>query len=332
MRQDNRITFWAVFVTGFALAPSLDAQRTPATRDAPLPTASATEEDAPHAVRPAPEPAPIRVAQDRERHPVDKQAKPGLLDKAAHLRLAARHLLAAGRSKLAKQIQRDAVAEEEHTRIHELQSEFDRLRTATATPDTVTIHLKIMELQVTKMRKLGLDFQTAGGNGPQPIKGATIATWSVVNGFITALQKHGLIKVLAEPTLITVSGRPASVKIGGAFPVIVPDRSETLAVEYRQFGTQLDCVAKVLDDRIRIELAATVSEIDDARSVVVNGRSIPGLRVRKIDTAVELKAGQTCLIRSMARRQHEHSGDTSDTEEIALLVMLTVDVDKSRED
>jgi hypothetical protein len=116
------------------------------------------------------------------------------------------------------------------------------------------------------------------------------------------LQQQNVAKVIAEPKLTTVSGRPASVNVGGEFPILVPQSLGTVSIQYRKFGTQVDFVPIVLGNGvIRLEVRPRVSEIDDSRSIVINGTSVPGLRVREVDTGAEMRAGQTLAIAGLVQ-------------------------------
>jgi pilus assembly protein CpaC len=236
-------------------------------------------------------------------------------------------LTAAGKLELARRVTKEALLESKLEQIRRLQAEVDQLRATTATDQTVTLHVKIMELQVTKMRELGFDFHTAEGIGFEQITGDTLVDLGALNGLIEALRKHDLVKVLAEPTLVTVSGRPATFQSGGEFPIVVPQNLGNQAVEYRQFGTRLDCVAEVLDSgRIRLELRPTVSEIDTSRSVMIQQMSVPGLRTRCVDTAVEMEAGETLVLSGMRQTRAKRAGDSDGIEETALLVSVTANL------
>ncbi len=228
---------------------------------------------------------------------------------------------------MARKVAREALLEAKLEKIRKLQAEVKELRTKTATDQAVVLQVKIMELQVSKMRELGLDFQTAEGIGFQQLTGGPLIKLEVINELIEALRKHELVKVLAEPSLVTVSGRPATFQSGGEFPITVPQSLGTQTVEYRQFGTRLDCLVDELDNgRIRLELRATVSEIDTSRSVMIQHTSVPGLRTRQIDTAVELDAGQTIVLSGMTQQRVNPTGDSAELEETALLVTVTADL------
>jgi Flp pilus assembly secretin CpaC len=235
---------------------------------------------------------------------------------AAELWRAAEHLTAAGKRKLANQLTREALLQEKLDQLHKFQAEIEQLRNQAASDKTVHLHVKIMEVQVTKMRKLGLDFEFESFTDSAAIK-----------EFLAALQESKLVKVLAEPTLITVSGRPASFSSGGEFPVIVPQEQGGVAIEYRQFGTRLDCVAEILDSgRLRVELRPSVSEIDPSRSVTIQDRSVPGLRTHWVDTALEMEPGQTVFLSGLTQSLPEIAADETERNETAPLVAVTANL------
>jgi pilus assembly protein CpaC len=124
-------------------------------------------------------------------------------------------------------------------------------------------------------------------------------TWT---GFIDALKSDGLVKVLAEPTLIALSGETAFFNAGGEFPVPVPQGLGTVAIEYRKFGVSLKFTPTVLaDNKINIRVAPEVSELDFSSAVQFGGFVIPGLSSRNAETVVELADGQSFAIAGLLR-------------------------------
>jgi pilus assembly protein CpaC len=196
----------------------------------------------------------------------------------------------------------------------------------------ILLHVKLMEVSRTKLRQMGFDWANFNADdslivnaaglissyslapGAQSVTstgGETVA-FGIVNGenaffgFLEALRQHNLVKVLAEPTLVTVSGRPASFSSGGEFPIIVPQSLGTVSIEYRQFGTRVDFVPIVLGNgRVRLEVRPQVSEVDPSRSVTIANTTVPGLRTRWVDTAVEMNAGQTLALAGLIQNQVE---------------------------
>jgi pilus assembly protein CpaC len=119
-------------------------------------------------------------------------------------------------------------------------------------------------------------------------------TWT---GFIDALQQDGLVKILAKPTLIAMSGKQARFLAGGEFPVPIPQGLGSVAIEYREFGVTLSFTPTVLsDDRINIEVAPKVSELDFSTAIQFSGFVVPGLSSRGTSTTIELADGQSFAI------------------------------------
>jgi len=128
-------------------------------------------------------------------------------------------------------------------------------------------------------------------------------TWT---GFLNALQRDGLAKVLAEPSLISLSGRTASFLAGGEFPVPEVDRDGNVGVNFRPYGVELAFTPTVLDkDRIAIEVVPVVSELDRASGTQIAGAFVPGMRVRKASTTVELGDGQSFAIAGLLSETSE---------------------------
>jgi pilus assembly protein CpaC len=114
-------------------------------------------------------------------------------------------------------------------------------------------------------------------------------------GFVEALRQNELARLLAEPTLVTLDGRPATFNVGGQVPIPMQQALGVTTVTYRQFGTQIDFVPIVLGNgMIRLEVRPDITEIDPSLRDSVTG--VPGFRQRTADTAVEMKAGQTLAI------------------------------------
>jgi len=192
----------------------------------------------------------------------------------------------------------------------------------------VKLHIKVMEVSRTKLRSLGFDFAKITGSNvvassvsglltgiTEGVAGASAKgtfSFAVVNGggaffgILEALRQDSLLKILSEPTLVTISGRPAYFRVGGEFPILVPGSLGTVGIEYKRFGTEVDFVPIVLGNgKIRLEVRPRVSEIDNSRSVQVDAITVPGLSVREVDTGVEMEAGQTLALAGLVQTRTE---------------------------
>ncbi len=120
--------------------------------------------------------------------------------------------------------------------------------------------------------------------------------------FLRALNENGLLRVLAEPNLVTISGRTAGFLAGGEFPIPVPQTQtagggNTITIEFREFGVRLSFTPVVLANQlIRLHVAPEVSELDFAQGVSFGGFVIPGLNIRRAETTIEIGAGQSFAI------------------------------------
>jgi pilus assembly protein CpaC len=125
-----------------------------------------------------------------------------------------------------------------------------------------------------------------------------------VEFLINALRSNAVMKILAEPNLVTLSGHPADFLAGGEFPVPVPQAGGTggapvVTVQFKEFGVRLGFVPYVLDDGvIRLTVDPEVSSLNFTAGAVLvpGGTPVPGLDTRKSHTTVELRQGQTLAI------------------------------------
>ncbi|HTI52545.1 MAG TPA: hypothetical protein VL475_16390 [Planctomycetaceae bacterium] len=117
------------------------------------------------------------------------------------------------------------------------------------------------------------------------------------NTLVQELLQKKLISVLAEPTLVTVSGRPAAFLSGGQFPIKVPQPGGRVDVQMVPFGVQLEARPTVLaGELIRVQTKFSFRERDFSHTTVMGGERIPGLSTRSVNTEVELRSGQTAVL------------------------------------
>ena len=139
-------------------------------------------------------------------------------------------------------------------------------------------------------------------------KGATL---DVV---LTALETKGLVRRLAEPDLIALSGDTASFLAGGEYPVPVCQAAATIGgacavtIQYQPFGVQLSFNPTVLENGIiNLRLAPSVSELNFAQAVTINGFNIPSINKREARTTVELRDGQSFSIAGLLQTDNRRN-------------------------
>jgi pilus assembly protein CpaC len=152
-----------------------------------------------------------------------------------------------------------------------------------------------------------LSIPGTGGAGPPPVfppsKGnAFTLFFSSFPNFpfsvaVSLLESNGLAKVLAEPTLVALSGQEAKFLSGGEFPIPISTGFGNVAVQWKQFGIILEFVPTVLgQDTIQLRLVSEVSEVDPSRQVTIGGFTLPALATRKSETTIRLNDGQSFAI------------------------------------
>ena len=204
----------------------------------------------------------------------------------------------------------------------------------------ILLKVKIMEVSRTKLRGLGVNFVAGGANGGVITDvSKLLANWSIASGgttgssivgntniafgvfdndntflgFLKALQENNLAKILADPTITTVSGRPAKFNVGGQIPVPVPQGgggtgNTTITIQWKDYGTTVDFLPIVLSNgNIRLEVRPEVSDLDPSNGVRLVGtdKPVPAIRTRRVDTGVELKAGQTLALAGLVQTRVE---------------------------
>jgi pilus assembly protein CpaC len=146
-----------------------------------------------------------------------------------------------------------------------------------------------------------------------------VGTWAYKIGSVNifsaldALERKGLVKTLAEPTLVALSGETASFLAGGEFPIPVTQSSggggnngNGITVEFKPFGVSLGFTPTVLSDGIiNLVVEPEVSSIDPSASVSINGLVVPGLLTRRAKTVVELRDGQSFAIAGLLRNDFQ---------------------------
>ncbi len=125
--------------------------------------------------------------------------------------------------------------------------------------------------------------------------------------FIQALAENQYLRILAEPTLVALSGEDASFLVGGEYPIpVAQDVSgggSSITIEYREFGVRLSFRPTVLGDgTIRLYVAPEVSELTDVGAVVISGFRIPGVATRRAETTLQLRNRQTFVMAGLISR------------------------------
>ncbi len=195
---------------------------------------------------------------------------------------------------------------------------------------TVQVDVKVVEISKTVLKEVGLNFVrnnggfTFGSFGPSSLTKTTIGpnpsvegTFPISSAFnliaasaskgifanLSILESNGLVRVLAEPSLVALSGQSASFLAGGEIPIPVPQALGTTTIQFKPFGIGLTVSPTVLSsDRIALKVAPEASDLDPSRGITINGASVPAIITRRADTTIELGDGESFVIGGLVSR------------------------------
>jgi pilus assembly protein CpaC len=120
-----------------------------------------------------------------------------------------------------------------------------------------------------------------------------------IGAMIRLLQTKGVFQNLAEPNLVTESGKEASFLAGGEIPVPIAQGTGgnvAISVQWKEFGIRLNFTPTVNGDRVHLKVKPEVSTLDFGNAIVLQGFKIPALSTRRADTEIELRNGQTFAV------------------------------------
>ena len=177
----------------------------------------------------------------------------------------------------------------------------------------VQIDLVVASVNRSEIRERAMDFSVAGTQASfSSIIGGLISQGGVSdsanlqvgivpsNFFLAlrALRTEGLAKFLAEPKLVTQSGRAASIHAGGQQAIISPQSGITgPGAELRDVGTSVDVLPIVMGNgKIYLEVFPRVDSVNAGRGIQTSSGFTPGFDSQTARSTVMLESGQTFAI------------------------------------
>lgn len=197
--------------------------------------------------------------------------------------------------------------------------------------DQVMLKVTIAEVQRSVLKQLGINFDGQWQVANSALRILTDNPFSVsregalsntrltadINGraaTLRALERQGVLRTLAEPTLTAISGESAKFLAGGE--VAVPQaetcdltgvsgyRGCTISITHKPIGVTLNFTPVVMsENRISVRLATEVTEIDPENSYRLTASVVPGFRTRKAETTVELPSGGVLATAGLIQQQ-----------------------------
>lgn len=203
--------------------------------------------------------------------------------------------------------------------------------------DQVMLKVRIVEMQRSVTKQMGINLNAIGNLGSSTVSlfsNNSLATGAGLTGALNytnsgggdlrslggalqALERVGLVRTKAEPTLVAVSGETANFQSGGEFPLLTNvflDEAGQVQREFtfKPYGVSLGFTPTVMSEgNISLNISTEVSEPTTEGSFETGGvgSDILGLRVRKANTVVELPAGESLVIAGLIREEARQSSD-----------------------
>jgi pilus assembly protein CpaC len=214
--------------------------------------------------------------------------------------------------------------------------------------DQVMLQVRVVEMQRSVVKQLGISLSGSvnvgevdiaslglGSTTSFPIFGGALGglslnpAYTTTNGAgrtstfgaaLNALERVGIVRTLAEPTLSAVSGEAANFLAGGEFPVPVgQDEDGRVTIEFKQFGVGLGFTPLVLsEERISLKISTEVSELSnegafqgssvagvdaDGNPVLASTITVPSLKVRRAESTIELPSGGSMMIAGLIQSE-----------------------------
>lgn len=201
----------------------------------------------------------------------------------------------------------------------------------------VLLQVKFMDVDRTALTQLGINFMGLPGAkniyststqqfAPPTIQGQNLTPTTggytlsdLLNVFyfrpdinlaatIKALQQKNLLQILAEPNVLSETGKQASFLDGGEFPYPVVQNSSgglpVVTVQFQQFGVKLDFTPIITaDGLIHLKVSPSVSSLDFTNALTLSGFTIPSLATRSVEAEMVLKDGQPFVIAGLLNNQ-----------------------------
>ncbi|MEA2938527.1 MAG: pilus assembly protein CpaC, partial [Alphaproteobacteria bacterium] len=197
--------------------------------------------------------------------------------------------------------------------------------------DQVMLKVTVAEMRRDVVKQLGIDLNGSIGSGTTVLKfnttnafpafgqalsdSAATGTFKSVSATLRAMERNGLIRTLAEPTLTAISGESAYFLAGGEFPVPGNYTCDpqthvcTIQVQFKKFGVGLNFTPVVLSEgRISLKVMSEVSELSNENTLTLtqtNGQTltIPSIKTRRAETTLEIPSGGSLAMAGMIQEQ-----------------------------
>ncbi len=188
-------------------------------------------------------------------------------------------------------------------------------------PSMVRLSVQVVEINRSDLERLGVKWSESLGVTQPAATDFTfreaLERWGTglsrasITATLNALVTQSRARLLAEPKLVTSSGKTAESFLGGEVPILKAQTSGlasgtvTTNIEFKEFGVKLKMTPTVSADKLRIttKMESEVTALDTGNAIVVAGISVPGFKLRKTQTEVVTASGETIIIAGLMQSE-----------------------------
>ncbi len=117
---------------------------------------------------------------------------------------------------------------------------------------------------------------------------------------LSVLESNGVSKILAQPTLVALSGQQAEFLAGGEIPIPVSQTGSRISIDFKEYGVKLTFVPTVLGQNvIDVRVYVEVSDVDNNNAIRLTGIDIPAFISRKSSSHLRVDSGMTFAMAGM---------------------------------
>jgi pilus assembly protein CpaC len=202
--------------------------------------------------------------------------------------------------------------------------------------DQVMLKVTVAEVQRDVIKQLGIDISGSLSYGSAVLdfnnanafsatgaalnsSNAFTGTWKGITATLRAMERAGVIRLLAEPSLSAISGESANFLAGGEFPIPAgftcdpTSRNCQTQIQFKKFGVGLNFTPMVLSEgRISLKVLTEVSELSQENALTLvqsigvgqtTTLTIPSIKTRRAETTVEIPSGGSLALAGMIHEQ-----------------------------
>lgn len=179
--------------------------------------------------------------------------------------------------------------------LSRLQAEIRDLEKQAGEFDLVMMRFRIVEVEPSSLAEVGINWEQDPEPSTCPQK--LVIDNAVAARFVESLVSEKKLKVLCDSALVTRTGRPGSVQIGGEIPIPVLQTDGEPEIQWKNVGVTVRSVTHARGSgKGLIELTPNYTVADSSATVEADGVTIPGFRTWQVDARAEFEFGQTILV------------------------------------